>query len=472
MITTVTNNSLLNGFNENYNYCSWFNKISSCLMKEKLEEILKDSLDEHDSERVIGKFREELKVIRNYRISNIEKYKRIIIEYANIWCGSKKIANDFINHVADGSLYSFFKVKYIGRKRIRRQEGNNFPNNLIFDFDFDIFLNLTSRFEEMHEYETSYRHYFMLIYLLELIESVGVSISTFDKRFYKKFFPVLHNNINSMVLTGMVAFAEFDLGYPYVALFDELRKLIPETRKIFTYNVTPDNLSFTCKIKNYSVITKKFAKYLGNAPTDEDKGKTVIRMGRKYKLKDNDIIHILESRELDTASYSELRIVEGSTSDRIKVFVKLSGQRIINRLFSINGNVTRNLKTHKLHEYIYMSDNFVAFTLWVVLASTKESQNNFKDVERSKILPYIQFVKEEAKHRQRGIVSTTATAILLSKMGRREWKTYIRNKFNNNATRQRAFISRSVAKISRLKEKTKEPLVSILVKELKNGYKW
>ena len=125
MITTVTNNSLLNGFNENYNYCSWFNKISSCLMKEKIEEILKDSLDEHDSERVIGKFREELKVIRNYRISNIEKYKRIIIEYANIWCGSKKIANDFINHVADGSLYSFFKVKYIGRKRIRRQEGTN-----------------------------------------------------------------------------------------------------------------------------------------------------------------------------------------------------------------------------------------------------------------------------------------------------------------------------------------------------------
>lgn len=170
-----------------------------------------------------------------------------------------------------------------------------------------------------------------------------------------------------MVLTGMVAFAEFDLGYPYVVLFDELRKLTPETRKIFTYLVTTDNLSFTCKIKNYSVITKKFAKYLGNAPTDEYKGKTVIRMGKKYKLKDNDIIHILESRELDTASYSELRIVEGSTSDRMKVFVKLSGQRIINRLFSINGDVSRNLKTHKLHEYIYMSDNFVAFTLPVLL---------------------------------------------------------------------------------------------------------
>jgi len=482
MIKTVTDNTLLNNYNRDYNYHSWFNNISSCLKKSKVEEILKATLNKQDSKVCIDTFREDLKVICNYRISDIEDYREIILEYADtlhdMWCqlwhdvshDTVKIANDFINSVADSSFYTFFEVKYIGRKRVKGQEGNRFPNNLIFNFNFDIFLALTGNYEEMYACETVYRHLFMLIYLLELIKNTGVDIYTL----YNKIFPVLRNNINSTVLTGMEAFAEFDLGYSYALLFDELRNLTPESRRMFTYQATPDNMSVTLTIKDYSIATRKFAKYLANAPTDKDIGKVVIRCGKKYRLKYSDVMHTFEGSELDTTTDSELRIIKGSAPDRMKVIVKLSGQRIINRLFSINGNVTRNLKTHKLDDYIYLADNFVAFTLWVFLNSTKESKEDFKEVKPSALLPYILYVNEEAEHRQRGIVPATATAMLLSQMSAKDREGYLKNNFNINATQQRKFIRQSVLKIKALqrKVKNKEPLVAKLVKELNHVYKW
>lgn len=454
MINTVIDNSLLNNFNKDYNYHSWFSNTSSCLMKTKVEGILRTSLSYKDSKTCIDIFREGLLVISNYRIGNIEVYKDVILQYADTWCGTPAIANDFINSIADGSFYTFFKVKYIGRKRVKGQEGNRFPNNLIFDFNYDIFLSFTSNFEDMHKYETAYRHYFMLIYLLELMKNAEIVIPNTDNDFYYKFFYTLYDNINSTVLTGMEAFAEFDLGYPYVILFDELRRLTPDSKKEFTYYATPDNLSIVYKIKDYLVISKNFAKHLGFTPIN--------------------VIPTHEEKELDTATDSELRIVEGSTPNRMKVFVRLSGQRIINRLFSINGNVSRNLKTHKLHEYIYMADNFVAFTLWAVLNSTKESREGFKNVKTSALLPYIKYVSKEAEHRQRGIVPATATAILLSQMSVREREIYLRNNFDKSDTHQKAFIRRSILKIKTLQRKTKnkEPLVARLVKELNHVYKW
>lgn len=486
MIKTATDNTLLNNFNRDYNYHSWFNNISSCLKKSKVEEILKATLNKQDSKVCIDIFREDLEVICKYRISNIEDYREIILEYAytlpDMWCqlwhdvshDTVKIANDFINSVTDGYFYTFFEVKYIGRKRVKGQEGNRFPNNLIFNFNFDIFLALTGNYEEMYAYETVYRHYFILIYLLEVMKKAGIDISSFDEKFYNNFFYTFKDNINSTVLTGMEAFAEFDLGYSYALLFDELRNLTPESRRMFTYQATPDNMSVTLTIKDYSIVARKFAKYLANAPTDKDIGKVVTKCGKKYTLKHSDVIHTFEGSELDTATDSELRIVEGSAPNRMKVIVKLSGQRIINRLFSLNGNVTRNLKTHKLDDYIYLADNFVAFTLWVFLNSTKESKEGFKEVKPSVLLPYILYVNEEAEHRQRGIVPATATAILLSQMSAKDREAYLKDNFNINATQQRTFIRQSILKIKaqQRKVKNKEPLVARLVKELNYAYKW
>jgi len=474
MIKTVTDNTLLNNFNRDYNYHSWFNNISSCLKKSKVEEIFISSLNRNNSTTCIDIFREDLEVICKYRISNIEDYREIILKYADVWCGTPVIAKDFINSVTDGSFYTFFELKYIGRKRVKGQEGNRFPNNLIFDFNFDTFLALTGNYEDMHKYETAYRHYFLLIYLLEVMKKAGIDISSFDENFYNNFFYTFEDNINSTVLTGMEAFAEFDLGYSYALLFDELRYLTPESRRMFIYQATPDNMSVTLTIKDYSVVARKFAKYLANAPTDKDIGKVVTKCGKKYTLKHSDVIHTFEGSELDTATDSELRIVEGSAPNRMKVIVKLSGQRIINRLFSINGNVERNVKTHKLHEYIYMSDNFVAFTLWVFLNSTKESKKDFKEVKPSALLPYILYVNKEAEHRQRGIVPITTTAILLSQMSAKDREVYLKDNFKINATPQKTLIRQSILKIKRLqrKVKNKETLVARLVKELKHGYKW
>ena len=383
MIKTTTDNNLLNTINKDYNYCSWINNISSCLMKNKVEEIFKNCLNKAESNRCIELFRKELRNISNYRISDIEPYRDKLLEYANNWCGTPDIANSFITSITDNSFYKYFAVKYIGNKRIKRQEGYTFPNNIIFDFNFSNFIRLTGIIEDMYQYEIAYRHYFMLIYILNIIEVLGITIKQASKNLYNKFFAILNDNINSTVLTGMEVFAEFDLGYPYVLLFDELKQLTPESRLKFAYTVTPENLSITFKIKEYSIITRKFAKYLGNAPTDDDIGEVIKTHKGLHKIKYSEVIHIFADKEFDTATFSELRIVQGLTPDRMKVLVKLSGQRIINRLFSINGNVNRNVKTFKLQEYIYMSDNFVAFTLWVVLNATKECSNNFKDIKPS-----------------------------------------------------------------------------------------
>lgn len=489
MIKTVTDNNLLNDFNKDYNYVSWFNNISSCLKKDKLEDIFKKSLNKQDCSNCIRLFRDELRNISNYRIDDIEFYENIVRDYAYIWCGTPEIANNFMSAVTDNTFYKYFKVKYIGHKHIKGQEGYKSPNNLIFDFDFDSFNKLTGIIEDMYKYETAYRHYFMLVYILNIMQESGINLNELEQDFYRKLFPTLSNNINSTVVTGMEAFTEFDLGYPYVLLFDELQKLTPESKHKFSYTITPENLSITYKIKEYSIVTRKFAKYLGNAPTEDDIGKVIkcaLRPKGNYKLKYSDVILINRNKELDTATHSELRIVKGSTLNRMKVFIRLSGQRIINRLLSVNGDVRRNMKTHKLQEYTYMSDNFVAFTLWIFLNSTAESKNHFKDVKLSRLLPHILFIHEYVEQKQReifaraskgtprDIIPNTATVIMLSKLPKIERDVFIKNYFKDTDTKQKTFIRQGIEKIKHIRNRIRRrrPLVADLVKDLKNGYKW
>ncbi|MBQ8458841.1 hypothetical protein IJ541_01925 [bacterium] len=483
MIKTVVDNNLLNDLNRDYNYMTWFSNISSCLMKGKIENIFKQVLSEQNSNKCIILFREKLSDISNYRISDINAYTDMIRVYANTWCGTPEIANNFMSAFSDNEFYKYFKVKYIGRKRIRGQEGYKIPNNIIFDFNFDNFIALTGIIEDMFKYETCFRHYFMLIYILDIMQNAGIKLSDY---IYSKLFPVLFNNINSTVLTGMKAFAEFDLGYPYVLLYDELQHLTPETKRKFSYSTTPDNLSITFKIKEYSIVTKKFAKYLGNALTDEDIGRVIICPKGLYRIKYSDVIHLFKDKDLDTQAYSELRIIQGSTTNNMKVLIRLSGQRIINRLFSINGNVHRNIKTHKLYKYIYMSDNFVAFTLWIFLNSTAESKNNFKNVKPSTLLPYILFIQKYVEQKQkeiskrgskntpRDIIPNTATVIMLSKLPKTEQEAFINNSFKYTDTQQKTFIRQGIAKIKNLQSRIriKTSLVAKLVKELEYVYKW
>ena len=338
----------------------------------------------------------------------------------------------------------------------------------------------------MYGYEISYRHYFMLIFILYVIENSDIEQSKLEEDFYQKLFPIFNNNINSTVLTGIEAFTEFDLGFPYIALYDELLTLTPESRYNFAFTVTPENLSIIYKIKEYSIITRKFAKYLGYAPTDEDIGRVIRTYKGAYRLKYSDVIHIYANKELDTATHSELRIIQGSIPNRMKVFIRLSGQRIINRLFSIKGDVNKNIKTFKLQEYSYMSDNFTAFTLLIFLNCTSESKNNFKDVIPSKLSLYIWFtlsyikqrnkelLQRMSKSKPRDIIPITATIIMLSKLPANEIKTYINNNFKDTDTKQKTLIRQSITKIKQLqkKEKIQEPYITRLVKEIKHVYKW
>ena len=144
MIKTVVDNNLLNDLNIDYNYMTWFSNISSCLMKGKIENIFKGTLNKQGSDICIDSFIKKLRDISNYQISNINEYEGIIRTYANIYCGTKEIANSFIHSISDKTFYRYFKVKYIGSKRIKGQNGYKIPKNIIFDFNFDNFIKLAS----------------------------------------------------------------------------------------------------------------------------------------------------------------------------------------------------------------------------------------------------------------------------------------------------------------------------------------
>lgn len=73
-----------------------------------------------------------------------------------------------------------------------------------------------------------------------------------NKEFYDSFLYNIENTINSTVLTGLEAFAEYDLEFLYVLLFDELKQLTTNNRHNLAISVVPENMSVTFSIKEYS----------------------------------------------------------------------------------------------------------------------------------------------------------------------------------------------------------------------------
>lgn len=407
MIITVTDNTLLNGNNPDYNYLSWVNKTSTCVYLNKLENIFRVTLSEDETNKCIIFLNGNVANIINHRFVLSEKDVNILNAYADIWCGSSIYVQQFILDIENGTFWRYFSIKYIGNKRIKSQEGYKTVKNLITDFDYDRFISATGIIEDMHAYENAFRHYFLLLYVIWIMEMSNIPIPDLkNSRFYQKFFPALFNNLNSSVIAGMEVFAEFELEYPYAVLFDEIMQLEPEWQRNFTFSITPNNMSIVFSIKEYSTIAKKFAKYLHNAWTEDDIGRIITHNASEkkfYRIKRKDVLEVQYDKELDRTTFSELRIIQGSDINRVRIILRLSGQRIINRIFSINGNVKKNIKAHELQNYIYMSDNLVAFVLWIVLNSTEESSNNFRDINKSELFPYIKFVNEYVMQRQQEI---------------------------------------------------------------------
>lgn len=482
MIRTVRDSSLLNEHNR-IDDVSWFTNISSCIWLSKVTNILKSTIDNKDkNKRCINILNEQVKIISSYKITNIERYRVIYNDYTYDSIGA---VEQFIADCSENNISKYFNVKYIGNKRQKAQSGYKNPKNIIMDFDADYFAKITGRIEDIPLYPTRYCHYFMIAFLIDIINLAGVSLPQYskDEPFYKNFLGILFNNLNSSVLTGLEAFAEYDLGYSYCCIYDELRKLTSLYQDKLVFYSTPHNKSFEVTIKEYSLITKMFAQYRG-AWSDKDLGRIIPNpslKSRKYKIKHQDIIHICSDREHDKVQgvFSTIRITEGSNKNSMRVYLTLSGQRIINRIFDSFSDVNDNVKTHRIIDYIPSTANMVAFMLWVVLNCTLEANNKFQDFEYSNIPIFQQYISEylesKGNKQPRNIVVNTAIPVMLSFKTKEEQEEFINNHFTEKQSQQKALIRAGINRINEVKQQVPDnviPFIKWLIKELKYVYNW
>lgn len=482
MIKTAKDSSLLNEYNR-IDDVSWFTNISSCIWLSKVTNILKSTIDDKENtKRCINILNEQVKIISSYRITDIESYRGIYNDYLNDSIGA---VEQFITDYSEDNISKYFNVKYIGNKRQKEQIGYRNPKNIIMDFDADYFAQITGRIEDIPLYPTRYCHYFMIAFLLDIINSAGIILPQYSKEdsFYKNFLEVLFENLNSSVLTGLEAFAEYELDYPYCCLYDELRKLTSLYQDKLVFYATPHNKSFEITIKEYSLITKMFAQYRG-AWSDKDVGRTIqnpLSKSRKYKIKHKDVIHIRSDMEHDKVQgvFSTIRITEGSNKNNMRVYLTLSGQRIINRIFDSFSDVNDNVKTHKIIDYIPSTANMIAFMLWVVLNCTLEVNNKFQDFEYSNIPIFQRYIDEyiEAKENKqpRNVVVNTAIPVMLSSKTKEEQEEFINSHFTEKQSQQKALIRAGINRINEVKQQVPDnviPFIKGLIKELKDVYNW
>lgn len=486
MIKTVRDSSLLNEHNRNDNV-SWLTNISSCIWLSKITDILKNTIDnKNDSKRCIDILNEEVRVISSYRITDIERYRVIFDDYTYKYLNDSICSvEQFITDCSNNNISRYFKVKYIGSKRQRSQSGNRNPKNIIIDFNGDYFAKYTGRLEDIPLYPTCYCHYFMIAFLFDIMTEAGIILPQYNKNepFYKNFFWLLFENLNSSVLTGLEAYAEYELDYPYCCLYDELRKLTSAYQNKLIFYATPHNKSFEITIKEYSLITKMFVKFRG-VWTDKYIGRIISNPSSKsgkYKIKYSDVIRINSDAEHDKVQgvFSKIRITEGSNGNRMRVQITLSGQRIINRLLDSESDVNDNVKTYHIIDYISNVPRMIGFLLWVSLNCSIEAENNFIEFIPSTIPVfgrYIErYIKAKGDKQGRNTVINTAIPIMLSSKTIEEQEEFINSHFTESQSQQKALIRVGIRKIKEIKNSVPDKADSFterLLRELKHEYYW
>lgn len=488
MIQTATDNKLLNNFNKDYNYLSWFNNLSICFLKSKLDEIFEEKFGEDKAKNFIENIL-MANIISNRTFVIKKNDKRLLNIYSSKHLGIYGLVKKFIKAINNKTLWKYFNVKYIGDRFDVNSNGTKRPVNFIIDFNGENFIKHTGAIECMFIYQIAYTHYFFLVQVLNILRTSGFKLPAYDRarRFYDSLFLIVEDKINSAELTGMEVFTEYDLGFPYYCLFDELRKLTPISKRKFTYSAMEDNLSLKISIKEYSIIAETFAKYLNGVWTEKDIGRVIKTMQGNYKIKAKDVIHT-HSSDLDYDNFSTVRLTQGSNENRMRVIVEITGQRLINRLFSPKADVNHNVKAHRIREYLYSPDDLVACLLWILLNCTQESLNNFKRLKNFNVAVYKTFVDEYIKNKQkeitakgkggspRGVVVNTAVIIMLSKLNPHKQARFINSYFKDTDSKQKAEIRESIRLIDKLQSQIQKvaetSFTARLAKELKHVYKW
>ena len=478
MIRTAKDTTLLNE-NNRWDDLAYLTNISSCIWLTKVKQIISIMIkNKVVQKRDINLLIEQVRYISSYSIFDVERYRKIYNDYTSRFLNeSIGAVEQFITDCNNNSIDRYFNVKYIGSKRQRAQIGNNKPKNIIMDFNSRFFAEHTGRIEDILLYPTCYCHYFMIAYLLEIMNINPESYSTKHK-FFVKFFNVLNKSLSSSVLTGFKAFAEYKLSYPYCCLYDELRKLTSLYQNKLVFFATPQNKSFEISIKEYSLITRMFANFR-NIPTTEDVGKIIFNstINKRQQLKSRDVIHINSDKFLDNVKdvFSKIRIIEGANEYQMHVEITVSGQRIVNRLLDRLSNVRNNVKTHKVIDYIPNTANMIAFLLYGVLNCTEEARDNFKELNRSLIPVWGKFISHLSSANNRNIIVKTAIPIILIAKTQEEQEEIISKYFADTDTKQKAFIRECIGELTKIKAnipKGEPSFTARLVKELKHVYNW
>ena len=227
-----------------------------------------------------------------------------------------------------------------------------------------------------------------------------------------------------------------------------------------------------------------FVKYRG-VWSDKDVGRIISNTSssksKKYKIKHQDVIHINSDREHVKVQgvFSKLRITEGTNENRMRVYLTLSGQRIINRIFNSSSNVNGNVKTCNIFEYIPSTAYMIAFILWIVLNCTVEANNKFQDFGYSNIPIFCQYIDEyletKGNKQPRNVVVNTAISIMLSSKTKEEQEEFINSHFLKSQSQQKAVIRAGLNRINEIKQQVPDnviPFTERLIKELENAYNW
>lgn len=471
--TATKTNNLLDIEEDNIedNYKSIIIETSSCLDIENITQVFNLESDREQRTKLHSQFRERLQNINNIPIVT-EVYVKKLQEYNNQCLNAREeIVTQFVKDCRNGDISIYFTTQYNSGKNRTYKNGiaeqkKIVEKNIIFTFDNEKFISLTGVTTGWDEYATAYRHFFCLIFILNL----GFDMYQNRQLLYSR----LHNKVQLSVLSGMKADCTFDIGESYGSLFEELSQLIPLNTKEMNFKIDRESQIFDITIKDSSFLSRAYSAYINCPWNIENIGKkiTLATINKVYTIKKSDVRIYDYNKYLDSKDISSIRIMRGDTPNEMSVRVKLTGMRIVSRIVKLSANGIDKVYSDKLFESFAVPDDMIACLLWRIIWRTKQWDNEEFPIERSYFNVYSQFIKEYEG--SRNVAIQTAVIILLSQKSEQEREIFINKYFDKNASKQKAKIRAGLEKLDKMLDEASKKDCEIFkfVGGLKNNYAW
>lgn len=453
------------------NYKSIIIETSSCLNIENITQVFNLESDREQRTKLHRQFRERLQNINNIPFAT-KAYVKELQEYNNQCLNAQEeIVTQFVKDCRNGDISIYFTVQYNTGKNRSYKNGTAkqkkiVEKNIIFTFNNEKFISLTGVTTGWDEYATAYRHFFCLIFILNL----GFNAYQNRQLFYSR----LHNKVQFSVLSGMKVNCTFGLGGGYGSLFEELSQLIPLNTNEMNFKIDRESQIFDITIKDSSFLSRAYSAYINCPWNIDDVGKkiTLATSNKVYTIKKSDVRIYDYNEYLDNKDISSIRITRGEAPNEITVRVELTGMRIVSRIVKSSANTIDKVYSDKLFESFTVPDDMIACLLWRIIWRTKQWDNEEFPIERSSFNVYSQFIKENEG--SRNVAKQTAVIILLSQKSEQEREIFINKYFDKNASKQKAKIRAGLEKLDKMLDQASKKDCEIFkfVGGLKNNYAW